>query len=270
MLGIYDSGLGGITVLNEILKLDPDLKITYLGDAAHCPLGEKTPNEITQIVTQGIEFLFAQGCDLVVLACNTATAVSIRQIQNQWLPAYFPHKKVLGIIRPTTELLTENKVGYKDKIAIFATPATIQTGFYQQEFWDYSYRNVLEIAFSGLAGAIENQDTDQCKMIIQTQLQNHLAELTDLKYIVLACTHYPIISRIFHEVLDDLLPNIQIQILNQAQTTTQKLFDYTLKNPEFKLEKGELNIFCSKDPVDFQSKIQNIFGLNENVKLYRI
>jgi glutamate racemase len=299
MLGVYDSGLGGITVLKEILNLYPDTDIVYLADTAHCPLGEKTPQEITKIVTNGIEFLFAQGCDLVILACNTATAISIRQIQNQWLPAHFPHKKVLGIIRPTTELLSENeqyptpkqaletkltvsdpaasngvlhnnKVEHSDKIAIFATPATVQSGFYKQELLDFGYTNTLQIAFSGLASAIENQDITQCRKIIQTQLQLHISDLFELKYIVLACTHYPIITDIFRQELDKLIPTNQTQILDQAKITAKKLVEYTQKNPQYKLSPGKLQIYSTADQDDFQLKINSIFGLNNNVKLYHI
>jgi glutamate racemase len=259
MLGIYDSGLGGVTVLKELLNLSPNTKIVYLGDTKNCPLGEKTDEQITEIVKNGVEFLFSKGCNLVILACNTATAVTIREIQNQWLPKYYPDKKVLGIIKPTIELLAENQIKPTDQIAIFATPATINSNFYKNELGLVGYNNQIQIPFLGLADSIEKGNYRLSQSVIKTQLENHTAQFTDLKAVVLACTHYPIVKDLFEQELAKL--NLRPIILDQSKSTAQKLIDYTKNHPEYSLKPGKLSIFTSSDQTGFEKKLQEIFDI---------
>jgi len=141
-IGFYDSGVGGLTILSEFYKVLPNKSYIYFADQAYCPLGDKTPQQIFARTIYGLEYLFSQGCDLVVLACNTATAYSIRKIQQKWLPKNYPNKKVLGIIRPVGEyffnqITQQNPNQQKWTVGLLATNATIKSNFYQEELTSF-------------------------------------------------------------------------------------------------------------------------------------
>ena len=263
MLGIYDSGLGGITVLKELSSLHPNTEIVYFGDTANCPLGEKSDEEIVDAVKSGMEFLFSKGCNLVILACNTATAIAIREIQNNWLPQHYPDKKVLGIIKPTTEMLLDDKIPKDSLVAVFATPATIASDFYEIELNETGYNNTIQIPLSGLASSIENGDLGNAQQIISGVISRYKNYLTDLQVAILACTHYPIVKDIFETELQKINP--EVVVLDQAPATAQKLIEYTRKHPEYSLKTGNLSIYTSSDQIDFENKIRDIFGIHTKV-----
>jgi glutamate racemase len=130
MIGFFDSGVGGLTILKAVHERMPEYDTYYLGDTAHAPYGNKTREEIFDLTWDGCKQLFAQGCGLVILACNTASAAALREIQQTKLAEY-PGKSVLGIIRPTVEALARH--GHK-RIAVLSTIATKNSGAYEKEF----------------------------------------------------------------------------------------------------------------------------------------
>src|SRR6056297_4168403 len=137
-VGIFDSGLGGLTVLDAVRKRLPDLPLVYFGDNAHTPYGVRDADDIYDLTTKGVQILFDQGCDLVILACNTASAAALRRIQESWVP---PDKRVLGVFVPLIEALTERHWGDNSPprevavkhVALFATPATVSSRAFQRE-----------------------------------------------------------------------------------------------------------------------------------------
>ena len=137
-VGIFDSGLGGLTVLDAVSKRLPDLPLVYMGDSAHAPYGVRTPDDIYNLTTQSTQRLFDAGCDLVILACNTASAAALRRMQENWVPR---DKRVLGVFVPLIEALTERQWGDNSPprevdvkhVALFATPATVASRAFQRE-----------------------------------------------------------------------------------------------------------------------------------------
>ena len=138
MIGFFDSGFGGMTILKEVVKLLPQYSTVYLGDNARTPYGSRTPETIYQFTKEGVDELFSRGCELVILACNTASAVALRKLQQEHLPKHWPNKKILGIIIPTAEEM----LGKKGSVGIFATPATVQSQTFSIEI--EKHNNILE------------------------------------------------------------------------------------------------------------------------------
>lgn len=240
MLGLYDSGIGGTTILQEILQSElKDLDILYYADVKNCPLGDKTDNQILQIVQQAMGKMFDQGCDLVILACSTATSSSIRYLQQEWIPAFYPSKKVLGVIRPICESFRENNVPIDAKIGVMATKATIERGFLEQELIDFGYKNLALIPAPNLADSIEKKDVQSIQLAIENCFQTHKKELPNLDILLLACTHFPLVKKEIEQELKKYNPKTSLQIFDQAKSTTKKLIKYLEKHPEIELPKNK-------------------------------
>lgn len=130
MLGIFDSGIGGLTVTKEVLKALPEYLLLYLGDTARTPYGNRSQDLIYKFTEQAVDYLFKQGCQLVIIACNTASAEALRKIQQEWLPKNYPDRRVLGVIRPVVEEAVKITKG---RIGVVGTKGTIASGAYEQE-----------------------------------------------------------------------------------------------------------------------------------------
>jgi len=264
MLGLYDSGIGGLTILNQIQKKLPGIEIAYLADTKNCPLGEKTASEIMDITIKGVEYLFKKGCNLVILACNTATVTSIRELQNQWLPKYYPDKKVLGIVRPVPEFLIENTIHNNINLLVLATPATVESGFYKQELHDFQYHNVTEIPCPSLAATIEQQDPQVIKQTItnifrEYQVSDMKINFADFNVILMACTHYPLAVNLIKETFIEFGGNSDVLIFDQTQLVTDKLLEYLGKHPEITIDKGKTTIYVNGDERQFGLKTKKLF-----------
>jgi glutamate racemase len=229
MIGFYDSGIGGLNILEEVHKQYPQLDTYYYADTANCPLGDKTSEEITACVIQGIEFLIEHGCTLVILACNTATASTIRYIQNDWLPIHHPNCNVLGIIRPVVEELLP--ILLDSQILVLATPATVKTRFYTQELSDYGYTQVTELAMGNLASLIEHNQYPEACQLISDILDVNSDRISNAAIVILACTHYPYLQEEFQLILSKHIA--QFTLVNQNSLVTQSLIRYLNKHPEY-------------------------------------
>jgi|LakMenE01Jun11ns_1017448.scaffolds.fasta_scaffold9854435_2 glutamate racemase len=228
MIGFYDSGIGGQRIADMFGQISNIPYICYQ-DRESLPLGDKTPEQIRNIAIAGVEKLFKQDCNLVVLACNTASVSTIRYIQSIWLPQNYPKKQVLGVTVPLREYLDEFIELKSQKGLLLATQATIQTGFYQEYLSHFNY-TLDYLACPNLADSIEkdiyNQDiiyTESVKI-----LQN-LAKNIKIKpdYIVLACTHYGYISIKIQNIFQ------ATQILDPSQYIVKRLVDYLERHREY-------------------------------------
>jgi glutamate racemase len=237
MIGFYDSGKGGMTILNEVLKLEPNLDTFYYADSANCPLGEKTDEEIIIAVLAGIKYLFEHDCDLVILACNTATARAIKYVQACWLPLLYPNKNVLGVIRPVAIELIDEKISKESKIVILATKATVRSRFYSSDLGDHGYENVQELSMGNLAYAIETDDIDLSKKIIDEILEANINIFEDAKAVVLACTHYPYMEEYIQSKLNSVTSSKPV-IISQNILVAKQLFAYLAKHPQFLSNNG--------------------------------
>jgi glutamate racemase len=253
MLTFYDSGIGGLTIVKEYLKLNPSAKFEYYGDFEILPMGDKSQqqilNQIKQVATKVLT-----NSNLLVLACNTASVNTIRELQQSWLPNNFPNKQILSISKPITELLESEYSKCKDQnLVILATKATIDSGFYQQEFEQIGFASVLGVGCVGLCDLIEakiSQTNQNPKLpshyLSLDSIHNTINSIDNLnptnlkvrKYledlqlpanclILLACTHYPIIKDIIELVYPKSI------VIDPSQFIAQKLIGYQKRHSEY-------------------------------------
>lgn len=245
MIGVFDSGHGGLTVLKALRDKFPQTSFIYLGDHANAPYGNRTSEEVVELTRIGVETLFKQGCKLVVLGCNTATSIACRTLQQDWLPnSCWKGRNVLGIIAPTVEVATQTPWGvtepqypqmYKeDVIAIFATQRTIDSAVYDEEIRKRCPQvEVINQACTTLAGAIEaGEPAVQLEKIVgkYVSLMLEQSESKIPHFAVLGCTHYPLVEALFVKHLP-----ASCRVLSQPRIVAQALEHY-LKRHSYYLE----------------------------------
>lgn len=251
-IGVFDSGLGGLTVLNALKTALPDQDFVYLGDNANAPYGPKGPTEIYNLTVAGVERLFAAGCGLVVLACNTASAVALHDLQVNWLnPATH---RVLGVFVPVIEHLTRRDwgdntppthTGLRD-VALFATPATVRSGAFPREL-RFRARDVKVVpqACTGLVEAIEAGDLDRAAAVAAEHVAALLARLPQPQSAVLGCTHYPLVEAAFRAALP-----ANTTLVAQPALIAASLADYLKRHPQFCGGTGAVTYLTSGDPAE--------------------
>jgi glutamate racemase len=221
MIGFYDSGMGGQRIA-DMFEETTDIPYICYQDRESLPLGDKTAEQIRDIVIAGVEKLFNQGCNLVILACNTASVTTIRYIQSTWIPKHYPTKQVLGVTVPLREYLDSFFEIKSHKGLLLGTEATIKTGFYQEYLAEAGY-NIDYLSCPNLAQAIErdiaNQDIEYIESVITLQnLSKNIINEPD--YIILACTHYGYIATQIQSVFEVTL------ILDPSQYIAKRVLDY--------------------------------------------
>ncbi|EPX86304.1 glutamate racemase [Rubellimicrobium thermophilum DSM 16684] len=231
-VGIFDSGLGGLTVLDAVRRRLPDLPLVYYGDNAHAPYGVRDADDIFDLTTRGVARLFEEGCDLVILACNTASAAALRRIQESWVPQ---DKRVLGVFVPLIEALTERQWGDNSPprevavkhVALFATPATVASRAFQREL---AFRaigvDVESQACAGVVDAIEDGDMILAETLVRAHVEALKRKMPSPDAAVLGCTHYPLVEHAFREALGP-----QVRVLSQPALVAESLADYLRRRP---------------------------------------
>jgi glutamate racemase len=227
-IGVFDSGYGGLTVLNEIRKQLPQYDYVYLGDNARAPYGNRSFDVVYEFTLEAVKFLFDQGCPLVILACNTASAKALRTIQQNDLPLIDSFKRVLGVIRPSTEeiesLTSSNHVG------ILGTNGTVQSGSYIIELQKFAPDiQIVQHACPMWVPLIENNSHESIpgKMFVKEDVERLLAMDTAIDTIILACTHYPILQDYIQELVGPT-----IKVIAQGPIVAKKLETYLVVHPE--------------------------------------
>ncbi|NQV89396.1 MAG: glutamate racemase [Parcubacteria group bacterium] len=226
MLGIFDSGFGGLTVLKPIHELLPKLSTIYLGDNARAPYGVRSQDEIYRYTLEGVRFLFEQGCPLVLLACNTASAQALRRIQEEVMPSEFPDRRVLGVIRPAAEYLASHATS----VGIFATPATVKSNAYVEELQKLNPEvSVSQLACPGLTDIIEagKQDGENCNQLIKHFTSELLDANPSIEQVLLGCTHFPLI----YDKFRNNIPK-NIEVLVQGDIVANSLKHYLDRHPD--------------------------------------
>jgi glutamate racemase len=207
-IGVFDSGLGGLTVLQALTQRLPEQGFVYLGDNAHAPYGDKSPREVYDLTIEGVKRLFAASCKLVILACNTASAVALHDLQVDWLDP--SEHRVLGVFVPVIEHLTRRDWGDNSppthtglrNVALFATPATVASGAFSREL-RFRARDVAVEAqpCPGLVQAIESGDLPHARGLAAALVADLLTRLPEPQSAVLGCTHYPLVEDAFRSAL---------------------------------------------------------------------
>lgn len=259
MLGIFDSGVGGLTVFSSIREALPDLSITYLGDSARMPYGNLSRDTITQYTKESCLFLFDQGCSLIILACNTASAETLRALQQQWLPelrSKYDHPiNILGVIRPLAEVaatLTKN-----NRIGIVATRSTVESGTYIEEFKTLlPEATVIQKACPLLVPLVEEQwhTKPEARKILRTYLAPLKTQNPDV--LILGCTHYEALHAQFAQMMGR-----RCTVLHSPSVVAEKLMHYLKDHPEYQLERnGKMRLLTTGDPERFSEAGSRFFG----------
>jgi glutamate racemase len=258
-IGVFDSGYGGLTVLKEIVGLLPQYDYIYLGDNARAPYGPRSFDTVYHYTWECVQWFFKQGCELVILACNTASAKALRTIQQNDLPVAAPGKRVLGVIRPTTERIGElSKTG---DVGVLGTNGTVQSRSYPIEIEKFFPEiRVYQEACPMLVPLIENQEynTEGADFFIRKYLRNLLAQSDKIDTILLACTHYPLIKDKFEQFLPK-----SITVIPQGNIVAESLKDYLNRHPEIedKCTKGRsVLLYTTDSPEDFDKHAAIFYG----------
>ncbi|HEY4196579.1 MAG TPA: glutamate racemase [Mucilaginibacter sp.] len=259
-IGIFDSGYGGLTVFRSIAEQLPGYDYIYLGDNARAPYGNRSFNTIHQYTWECVQMLFKMGCPLVILACNTASAKALRTIQQQDLKNEDPHKRVLGVIRPTAEIIGDYT---KTKhIGVLGTKGTVQSESYLIEINNFFPDiKVHQQACPLWVPLVENGEHDKpgADYFIKKYLDQVMAQSGQIDTILLACTHYPLLQ----EKIEAHLP-AHIKVVPQGDIVAKSLVDYLERHPEMeqKLSRGDTRQFftTSDDTADFDHHASIFLG----------
>lgn len=231
-VGIFDSGLGGLTVLDAVQKRLTHVEFIYLADSAHAPYGVRTAEDIYGLTCAAVARLFEAGCDLVILACNTASAAALRRMQESWVPA---DKRVLGVFVPLIEALTERQWGDNSPprevsvkhVALFATPATVASRAFQREL---AFRaigvDVEAQACGGVVDAIEDGDSLLAEALVRSHVDALRRKMPSPDAAILGCTHYPLLESCFQDAL-----GTNVRVFSQAALVAESLADYLERHP---------------------------------------
>jgi glutamate racemase len=258
-IGVFDSGYGGLTILKEMVARLPEYDFLYLGDNARTPYGTRSFETVYHYTLECVQHLFDRGCSLVVLACNTASAKALRTIQQQDLPRIAPQKRVLGVIRPTAEVI--GSYSATGKTGILATAGTVQSESYVIEIRKFfPQMQVFQEACPMWVPLIENNEHNSpgADYFVQQPIQRLLAQDAEIDSILLACTHYPL-----------LLPKIRqftpshIQVLSQGQIVAESLAGYLQRHPEIAAacsKNGTHSFYTTDATEDFDNHASTFFG----------
>ena len=243
MIGLFDSGHGGLTVFRALIRRFPDQRFIYLGDHANAPYGNRSSEEIVDLTRIGVETLFEKDCRLVILACNTATSVACRKLQQTWLPASGREGcNLLGVIAPTVEAATQTPWAVTapqypqkyntDTIAVFATGRTVASNVYPEEIGKRCPKvTVVQQPCPELAGAIERGAAED---ELDSMVSSYVAGLLEIMggrapdRAILGCTHYPLVEALFARHLP-----ASCRLLSQPETVADSLEDYLTRHPHY-------------------------------------
>ena len=258
-IGVFDSGFGGLTVLKEIVKQLPNYDYLYLGDNARAPYGSRSFETVYEYTLECVKQLFAMDCELVILACNTASAKALRNIQQHDLPKIAPEKRVLGVIRPTTEVV--GKLSKTGHVGVLGTTGTITSNSYPIEIEKF-YPNITvhQEACPMWVPIVENNEieSEAADLFIQKNLSNLLAKDKNIDTIILGCTHYPLLIR----KIKKHLPS-NIILVSQGEIVAEGLAHYLKRHPEMeeRCSKGKsIEFYTTDSPENFDKAASMFYG----------
>jgi glutamate racemase len=256
-IGVFDSGYGGLTVLKEIIKQLPQYDYIYLGDNARAPYGTRSFETVYEYTLECVQQLFSMNCELVLLACNTASAKALRTIQQKDLPRIAPDKRVLGVIRPTTEIV--GKYTKTGNIGVLGTTGTITSNSYPIEIEKfYPTFNVYQEACPMWVPLVENNEfeTEGADFYIQKNINSLLSKNATIDTIILGCTHYPLLINKIKKYLPE-----NITLLSQGEIVAESLVDYLKRHTEIekKCSKGSTIDFYTTDSPENFDKAASVF-----------
>lgn len=262
-IGVFDSGYGGLTILKEIRKTLPQYDFLYLGDNARAPYGSRSFDVVFDFTREAVEELFDQGCHLVILACNTASAKALRSIQQHVLPVKYPDRRVLGVIRPTVEEV--GRISESKHVGLLATPGTVRSHSYRMEIEKLHPDMVItETACPMWVPLVETGEAngEGADYFVKKYVEKTLKADPKIDTLLLGCTHYPI-----------LLPKILefvpkgVKVLPQGEIVGLSLMDYLHRHPEIdvKCSKGGDTKYLTTEKAEIFDRLASLF-MEEQVK----
>lgn len=266
-IGIFDSGYGGLTILHGIRQLLPQYDYLYLGDNARAPYGTRSFNVVYEFTRQAVIRLFEMGCHLIILGCNTASAKALRSIQENDLPKLDPKRRVLGIIRPTAEII--GSITHTRHVGIFATEGTIKSESYNLEI----HKLFPDITVSGVAcpfwvPLVEYNEADSpgADYFVKKRIDQLMRLDADIDTVILGCTHYPLLLPKIHKYMPR-----GIRIISQGEYVADSLKNYFQRHPEIEqrcTKGGQVHYLTTENPEKFKEQAQ-IF-LHEPVEVENV
>lgn len=265
-IGVFDSGYGGLTILRELRKTLPEYDYLYLGDNARAPYGSRSFEVIYRYTLEAVRELFARGCPLVILACNTASAKALRSIQQRDLPDIDPTRRVLGVIRPTVEIL--DGVTHTGHVGVLGTPGTVASESYVIETEKlFPEMKVSQQACPLWVPIVENSECDGegADYFVKKYIGELMGKDREIDTFVLACTHYPLLM----EKIRRYAP-AGVRILEQGHLVAESLKDYLSRHPEMdrRLSKGGKTEFLTSENPDKFDALASVF-MEESVNSRR-
>lgn len=256
-IGVFDSGFGGLTVLKELIKELPQYDFLYLGDNARAPYGNRSFETVYDYTLECVNHLFELGCELIIVACNTASAKALRTIQQKDLPLLNGNKRVLGVIRPTTELIGNyTKTGH---VAVLGTSGTVSSGSYLVEIEKFFPElKVYQEACPMWVPLIENDEYNNAgaDFFIKKHVDQLMAQQQKIDAVILGCTHYPLIANKIKKILPQ-----GVELLSQGTIVAKSLKDYLNRHPEIEknCSKGKSLHFYTTDLPETFDRAAKIF-----------
>ena len=266
-IGVFDSGYGGLTILSEIQALMPQYDYYYLGDNSRAPYGSRSFDVVYEFTKQAVQALFDMGCNLVILACNTASAKALRTIQQKDLPLINPDKRVLGVIRPTVEMISN--ITKSRHVGVVGTAGTIQSESYPIEIHKlFPDITVIGEACPMWAPLVENRahESEGADYFIKENINNILAKDPLIDTLILGCTHYPLL---LNKIKSFLPPTINI--ISQGEYIARSLQNYMERHPQMEnaCTKGGTTRYYTTESTDKFSDTASVF-LNKKIEVERI
>ncbi|MBX3164494.1 MAG: glutamate racemase [Bacteroidetes bacterium] len=262
-IGVFDSGFGGLTVLKELVRELPQYDFLYLGDSARTPYGSRSFETVYEYTLECVNHLFDKGCHLIVLACNTASAKALRSIQQKDLPKIAPNKRVLGVIRPTTEIV--GNYSKTKQVGVLGTAGTIHSNSYVVEIEKFfPDLNVYQQACPMFVPLIENNEFENegADFFIKKYASELMQQQPNIDTIILGCTHYPLIM----DKIKKQLPE-NVTLLSQGEIVAKSLKDYLHRHPEMEAncsKQSRLDFLTTDLPETFNKAATLFYG--EEVK----
>jgi len=260
-IGVFDSGYGGLTVLKELLKKLPGYDFLYLGDNARTPYGTRSFKVVYEYTLEAVKYLFEKNCPLVIIACNTASAKALRNIQQLDLPKIGPDRRVLGVIRPSVERVAE--ITRNGHVGVLGTSGTVASESYPIELEKWSkgkVKSTVQEACPMWVPLVENNEIESegAEFFVRKNIQNIFQKDKDIDTLILGCTHYPLLGQVIRKFVPD-----GIQILEQGEIVAGKLIDYLSRHSEIdeKISKtGALEFLTTESAENFENQAALFLG----------
>jgi len=268
LIGVFDFGSGGLTVMHAFESVLQNEQFVYLGDHGNPPYGNNASNDIHDLTQAALARLFNYGCSLVVIACNTAVATSLRKLQQTWLPQMYPGRRVIGVVVPVAEAVTgaswSSAVAAPylhskaiERVAVFATQHTVQSNVFAMEINNrHPDIEVYQHACHGLALLIEQAAPEA---VVRAEIRKNISALLEAApqvpdACILGCTHYPIVEHLWRSELPD-----SMRILSQPNACAQSLVEYLKRNPQFSTKSTGANKFFTTGDINTASERASLF-----------